>query len=196
MYIANRKKKSPYSLFLIIILLVGCSIITPKKDKTSMLYENIRRLENIQMEGVAEIKYNNLALRKEIFVTKKSNKLSAILIDGGILGMQATPFASLEIAEKTTFSFAGKKESSPFSFSQLQNLTSTQFIEKYKSEIISKQYIQIGDYHLTWNDDMQLIKISGENIEVRISYNISGDLDEININLNNEIEANILIDKV
>ncbi len=196
MFMADRLKFPQNSLLLIIILFVGCSIIPPKKDKISLLYENIRKLENLSFEGVAEIKYQNLVLRKEIFVTRNSKKLSAILIDGGIFGMQAAPFASLEIAEKTTFIFAGKKEESPFSFSQLQNLTSKQSIDKFKDEIISKQKIEFKEFQLTWNDNMQLIEISEDNLKIKISYNLSGDLEKINIILNNEIEANILIDKV
>jgi len=184
------------SLLAIFALFAGCALVPSTKSQVVLLEENISKFNNFEMSGVISINYQQFVIRKQIHINKDASSFSAIIVEGGIFGMQAEPFFSLEITDIGKWSFAGEIHKSPISIQVLNSYTDLTFIRKHQKEILKDRKLILKDTTITWNELMQISSISKEDFRGEIVYDLNGNIDKINIFRAGELASEILIDEV
>lgn len=188
--------KHSLNFALILLLIAGCSLIPSPDERAELLQQNISKYQNFQLSGIAEINYNNFRIRQNLVVTNSPQKFSALLVEGGIFGMQAAPLASLQIGSKTELKIMGKEEKLPFSSSDFKQIFSSDLLKKQSSTICSELKLSLNGLDLFWNESMQIEQIRGEKFRVELGYDYQQELANIKFWYERELVLDVTVDEI
>ncbi|MFO7896919.1 MAG: hypothetical protein R6U84_08305 [Candidatus Cloacimonadales bacterium] len=189
-------KKLIISSCLILLVLAGCSLFPPPRQRAELLRENINKYQNFTLSGIAEINYKNFTFRKNLQLKNTPEKFSASLVEGGVFGMKAAPLASLEIGQEVEFQFMGKTQAVPLTSSDLQQIFSPDLLDKYSSTICSELQLSLDNLEIFWNEAMQIEEIVTPKFRVRLEYDLNQDLQYIKLWQQQDLVLKVSVDEI
>jgi len=181
---------------------MGCSLLSRPYISEKLLYKTLQNWQEFQFEGIIEVNYNNLALRKNIMIRKNLASFRIDIFDTGIMGLNPKPYFSMYMdsvvvvrppfsEDVLTSSEAGLKD-----FELASCLFELNKLETYKSTIIHSQKIDLSNLKIYFSDKMQIYKIELGSSPYIINFSYYEALDEIFVLQDKKEIANIKIDKI
>lgn len=200
------------ALFLLIILMLFLGACVNNRIKGTpdpaarkeQLRQEMLKWENFDAEGVAQISYMGLSLRKMFVFGKTSDELRFDIIDGGILGVGPSPLISvylgdyfslqsdllpqLNLAAKAALNFKP-------SMGPLRDING--LVDAFADSIIINNRLNLEGIQLTFSPQLRLQKIYEEEskAEINISYTPKGEPDIITLRMKSA-EVELMIDKI
>lgn len=197
----------------LILLLVAVLVLTAcaggkkplsREAKKSLLRSELSRWSNFQAQGVAQISYKGLALRKNFVFGKTPEEMRFDLVDGGIFGSAAAPLISFYLGEYLSInsdfqprlailasSMVGKK----FNMQDVHGILNLS--DSYVDEIIDTGKVSRSSYEVSFTPKMQLesVKDSANKLSAVFTYTKKGEPDTIVFKLKSA-SIELLFDKV
>ena len=185
-------KRTLWILLLIAILvLTGCAAgkkPMSREAKKALLKAELSRWANLQAEGITQISYKGLALRKNFVFSKTAEELRFDVIDGGIFGSSSAPLISLYLGEYLSVDssfqpqlavMAAATMGKKVSMGKVQSLLS--LADAYVDEIIDTGKISRQDLEINFTPKMQLesVKEAQNNLSASFTYTKKGEPDTI-----------------
>lgn len=180
-----------FVLTLALLLIFSACTHTKKPSsleaKKTLLKAELSRWENFKAEGITQMNYLGLGLRKSFVLSKTADELRFDVVDGGIFG-SAGPLISLyfgdyfsvrsdfqpQLAIMAASMVDGKIDVA--AFKDIHNLA-----ELYMDEIIHTGKVQKDGWEISFSPQMQLQSITNakDQISTTFSYTKKGDPDII-----------------
>lgn len=187
-----------YLLILLVavaLLLTSCSTNSKPSSrelKKILLKAELDRWENFKAEGIANMSYLGLTLRKNFVLSKTADELRFDVIDGGIFGSAAKPLISVYLGEYLSINsdfqpqlaiMAASMMDKEFHMGQLHTLLA--LAESYADEIIDEAKIEKESLQILFSPQMQLqsVKETKNNLSAAFSYTKKGEPDSILIKI-------------
>ena len=178
-------------LLILALVLTGCAggkKPMSREAKKALLKAELNRWANLQAEGITQISYKGLALRKNFVFSKTPEELRFDVIDGGIFGSGAAPLISLYLGEYLSISsdfqpqlavMAASMMNKQFSMGTVKSLLS--LADGFTDEIIDTGKISRSGFEVNFTPKMQLesLKESKNNLSANFSYTKKGEPDSI-----------------
>lgn len=199
--------KQQLRIFLVIIILLCVSNVwANKSDKAIKTLQNeLLRLQEFRAEGIVQVNYKQIALRKNFVFSKNKEELRFDVIEGGIFGMQAEPLITI---------YAGKYLAlrSPY-LQQIQDLKIDRMIKNspvqlfneldslfvhYQDDIIHSYKFESDGACFVFNKRYQLarIEVPKGSFQVSFTYTRNKLLDSIILRQDGKELMNLMIDKI
>ncbi len=192
----QNKIKFLLNLVLLLVILTGCATLPKPVNKRDLLLKNTNKWSNFSLEGIANINYKQLTFRKMILIKKNNDSFLANIIDSGVMGMNPTPFASIKIDSSLTVSMMGNSQKIPISSQLISSYFNSDFVMKHQNEIIKNLEYQTEQVSIYWNEEMQVIRISSQDILAKMNYDFKGDLAKLDIYYQEELVLEIIVDEI
>lgn len=190
---------------LLALLFLGACAANRTQDQRALLRAELLKWENFTSEGVAQVSYNGLALRKMFVLSKTRDEARLDVLDGGALGINPEPLVSAYLGDY----FSLKAPIAP----QLELLAQNSFdpgislqllsnpdslLQRYAEEIISTKKLALDSVELTFNPSLQLMQISTRDAktQVDISYTKKGDPDKVLVQVSKNTSLELLVDEI
>jgi hypothetical protein len=194
-------------LLAVILVLTGCAggkKPMSREAKKALLKSELNRWANLRAEGITQISYKGLALRKNFVFNKTPEELRFDVIDGGIFGSAAAPLISLYLGEYFSINsdfqpqlalMAASMMNKKFSMGMVNSLLD--IAEGYTDEIIDTGKISRQDFEVNFTPKMQLesVKDSKNNLSASFTYTKKGEPDSIILKFKSA-SLEMLFDKV
>ena len=194
-------------LLIAVLLITGCAggkKPLSREAKKSLLKAELNRWANLQAEGITQISYKGLALRKNFVFSKTPQEMRFDVIEGGIFGAAAAPLISLYLGEylsvKSDFQprlalMAAAMMGRQFSMGNVQSLLD--LADTYVDEIIDTGKISRENLEINFTPKMQLesVKESKYDLSANFTYTKKGEPDTIILKIKSA-SLELLFDKV
>ncbi len=191
-------------VILAILSLTACSRNRLSAD-ASRLREELARWESFRSEGIVRANYMGLELRKYYLAQKNGNQMRLDVLDGGILGAGAAPLVSVYVGDY----FALESPMMP----QLELLATSgmlpdnpgdmlgsldSLITLYEDEIIRNKVVVHDSVQVSFSPRLQVqeVKDLRSAMQMSISYDSSGEPDQIDLRLDRGIALSLLVDRM
>lgn len=191
-------------VILAILSLTACSRNRLSADATR-LREELARWESFRSEGIVRANYMGLELRKYYLAQKNGNQMRLDVLDGGILGAGAAPLVSVYVGDY----FALESPMMP----QLELLATSgmlpdnpgdmlgsldSLITLYEDEIIRNKVVVHDSVQVSFSPRLQVqeVKDLRSAMQMSISYDSSGEPDQIDLRLDRGIALSLLVDRM
>lgn len=190
---------------LLALLLLGACAANRTQDQRALLRAELLKWENFTAEGVAQVNYNGLSLRKMFVLNKTATEARLDILDGGALGINPEPLVSAYLGDY----FSLKSPIAP----QLELLAQTSFdpgislqllsnpdslLQRYAEDIISTKKLALDNVELAFNPSLQLVQISTRDAktQVNITYTKKGDPDKVSVQVSKNTSLELLVDDI
>ncbi|MGI6198067.1 MAG: hypothetical protein ACOYIS_02925 [Candidatus Cloacimonadaceae bacterium] len=194
-------------LLAVVLILTGCAggkKPLSREAKKSLLRSELNRWSNFQAQGIAEISYKGLALRKNFVVGKTPEELRFDVLDGGIFGSAATPLISLYLGDYFSINsdfqprlalMAAAMMGKKFDMGDVQGLFS--LADSYVDEIVDTGKISRESLEINFTPKMQLdsVKDAKNKLSAVFTYTKKGEPDAIVFKIKSA-SIELLFDKV
>lgn len=198
----------PLCLILVTLLLSSCArdkiMQLPLESRKEILRTEMLKWENLEGEGVANLNYMGLTLRRMFVFSKTSDELRFDVIDGGVFGAGAAPLISVYMGEYVSLR-------SDY-FPQLQMMARTALdprvsiapirdinalVETYADSILATGQITLEGVQISFDSQLRLQRIYDPRSkgEALFSYTSKGHPDKLNFRMNNA-GAELFFDRV
>jgi len=193
-------------LFVILALLSlgACSRNRLSADATR-LREEMARWESFRSEGIVRANYMGLELRKYYLAQKNGAEMRLDVLDGGIMGAGAAPLISVYAGEYFALE-------SPF-MPQLELLNAGNLFPRdtgamlgsldslvtlYEDEIIRNKVVVHDSVRVSFSPRLQVqeVKDLRSGLQMNITYDSSGEPDQIDIRLERGMALSLLVDRM
>ncbi|MEF3694372.1 MAG: hypothetical protein V3576_03395 [Candidatus Cloacimonadota bacterium] len=196
-------------LLLLLVILAILSLSACSRNRlsadASRLREELARWESFRSEGIVRANYMGLELRKYYLAQKNGNQMRLDVLDGGILGAGAAPLVSVYVGEY----FALESPMMP----QLELLATSgmlpdnpgdmlgsldSLITLYEDEIIRNKVVVHDSVQVSFSPRLQVqeVKDLRSAMQMSISYDSSGEPDQIDLRLDRGIALSLLVDRM
>lgn len=201
------KRKILFGLGLIALILIGaCAkdrVISPQA-KMGLLRTQTLKWENFPAEGIAEMKYMGISLRKMFVLNKTKEGLRIDIIDGGILGMGASPLISVYLGEYFSLQsdfqpqlalMASSMINPDLSLGPLSDLNA--LVDAFGESIVETGKLQKDGAEIVFTPQYQLQSIvdGKSKAQINVSYTSKGQPDIISFTMK-DASVDLLCDKV
>lgn len=191
-------------LALTIIILAGCAANKPIDHKARLRAEMLR-WENFSSEGVVQVSYMGISLRKMFVLSKTRDELRFDVIDGGAMAMQSKPMLSAYMGEYISIQ-------SPFA-PQLEKLSGAvikqnplgffasldSLINVYSDEIVTNRKVNAGSgIEILFDQNLRVSQVSDTESKsgVQITYLANGNPDKVLIKMDAKTSMELLFDRI
>ena len=196
-------------LLILLVILAILSLSACSRNRLSAdslrLREELSRWENFRSEGIVRANYMGLELRKYYLAQKNGNQMRLDVLDGGILGAGAAPLVSVYVGEYFALEspmmpqlelLAGRGMLPDNPGEMLASLDS--LITLYEDEIIRNKVVVHDSVQVSFNSRLQVqeVKDLRSGMQMSISYDSSGEPDQIDLRLDRGIALSLLVDRM
>ncbi|MDP2173096.1 MAG: hypothetical protein Q8M98_11140 [Candidatus Cloacimonadaceae bacterium] len=191
------------SLILAALLFSACAANKPANDKERLRSEMLK-WENFSSDGIVQVSYMGLSLRKMFVLNKSKSEVRFDVIDGGAMAMQSKPLLSAYMGEYISIQ-------SPFA-PQLEKLSGSlnkqnpqgffasldSLINVYGDEIILHKKLSAGGVEIVFDKDLRIGQVNAPESKsgITISYLSNGNPDKVFINLDAKTSIELLFDRI
>jgi hypothetical protein len=193
-----------------LILLTITAIITacagPKNiSEEQKLRLELKKWESFDSQGVVELSYKGLAIRKMFIASKNGNELRFDIIDGGLMGSKAEPLMSVYVADYVSIRspFIPMLESLDISQAiPMESLTLSTNVDSlvthYAQKIIKDKKIELNGVVISFSKNYLLDTVldSKSNTKIKALYTGNSKLSELYITSNDDISIRLSFDKI
>jgi hypothetical protein len=197
-------KRTYVSLIVIVLLLASCA--GPKViSEEQKLKNELTKWESFDSEGVIEISYLGLAMRKMFSLSKNRDQMRFDIIDGGVMGAGAQPLMSFYLGDYISFKspYLPMLElldvSSMIPLDGMAIFSNTDsLVASYGQQIIKNKQLEIAGINLIFKPDYKLDKLFDPRtkMELRPLYSSSGKLSELNLRGADNLSLKLSFDKL
>ncbi|MCK9309528.1 MAG: hypothetical protein M0P99_04580 [Candidatus Cloacimonetes bacterium] len=195
-----------FFLCLILLFLVLSACAAPKADQEqNKLRNELKKWESFDSQGIIEISYMGLSLRKMFVASKNHAQFRLDVIDGGIMGAAAQPLISFYTNDYIAFA-------SPF-MPMLEQLNSNDLIPTqslslftdtdslmvlYGEEIIRTKKLEVDSLQISFLPDYRLDKVFDPQslAKMKVSYGNNKQLSELEMNAAGNMAIKLIFDKI
>ena len=174
---------------LAVVILLLCACAGPRQvSKDAMLRAELAKWESFDSQGVVEISYMGLALRKMFVAKKNHGELRIDILDGGVMGAGAAPLLSFYSGEYVAFKSPFLPLLEAFDLSGMLpteglNLFSSadELFNAYGKQIINDQYLEVKGVRITFSKKFQLTEVFDPQSSSRLvaEYATNGKLQDL-----------------
>jgi hypothetical protein len=162
-------------IILILILLAGCSTLKEMsyQDKENLVRHNLAYLNNFKGEGVLEVSFKGLSLKKEFLIIKNHNSLRLDVLDSGIFSLIPSPFASLYVKDSAIITNYNKGLFPDMVFDKIplqELLDFSKLPQGIIDEIIKNKAFTIAIIQFEFDDFYRLSKIKVNQESLNLIY--------------------------
>ena len=198
-------KKALIAVLIITAIIISACAAPKGKSEEEKLRQQLKKWENFDSQGIAEVSYKGLAIRKMFNAAKRGSEIRFDLIDGGLLGSAAEPLLTIYISnyvavkspflpmlELSDFSSAIPEESLSLS------ANADSLVSVYGERIIKDKKLQLKGVTINFNKDYLLDNVSDSlsATELKALYSSKGDLSELLIKSQDNISLRLSFDKI
>jgi hypothetical protein len=198
------KHSFPILLLVLLILLSSCA--APNKQiKQDKLRKELKKWESFDSQGIVEISYMGLSLRKMFVASKNHQQMRIDIIDGGIMGAGAVPLISFYSGDYIALK-------SPY-MPMLEMLNPTDLIPsqsldlfgnadslffKYGETIISTKKLEIDSVLISFLPDYRLDKVYDPRTqsELQASYSSNKTLAALEMKAIDNMKVKLIFDQI
>ncbi|MDD2228893.1 MAG: hypothetical protein PHY48_05745 [Candidatus Cloacimonetes bacterium] len=195
-----------FSLCLILLSLILSACAAPKAEQEqSKLRSELKKWESFDSQGIVEISYMGLSLRKMFVASKNHEQLRLDIIDGGIMGAGAQPLISFYTGDYIALS-------SPF-MPILEQLNPTDLIPSqslllfantdslfslYGEEIMRSKKLEVDSLRISFLSDYRLDKVYDPKSlsEMKVSYGSNKKLAELEMTAAGNMSVKLIFDEI
>lgn len=198
-----------YKIFFILIIgfiFSSCAMqsMFSQPNKAKLLYQELKRWQEFQMEGIAELQYKEFSIRKSFVFSKNKEAMRFDVLDSGLFGLSGGTLSVYSDQSDTLRAIMMNQEiniEKPQSMNELFRFMNTFELSDADSllkEVNARNEFTKDKIRFVFNNQMRLTQISAEDLTLRvdISYTFSNEIDEISIYLSNLKICNLRIDKI
>jgi|GEM_PF-253034 len=184
-------KTRPYLIILLAVILFVSACAGPGKlSRQDRLRSELQKWESFDSQGVVEVSYLGLALRKMFSLSKNHAQLRFDIIEGGVMGAGAQPLLSFYLGDYVAFK-------SPYipmlellnisDYLPLESLSlfshTDSLVARYGDEIIDQKKLTTDGVTIYFTSDYKLDKVidPATKMELSATYGSGGKLSEINL---------------
>ncbi len=198
-------KKALIAVLIITAIIISACAAPKGKSEEEKLRQQLKKWENFDSQGIAEVSYKGLAIRKMFSAAKRGREIRFDIIDGGLLGSAAEPLLTIYIGnyvavkspflpmlELLDFSSAIPEESLSLS------ANADSLVSVYGERIIKDKKLQLKGVTINFNKDYLLDNVSDSlsATELKALYSSKGDLSELLIKSQDNISLRLSFDKI
>ena len=202
------KRSLPILLVLIALLLSSCAKDKLKplsiEARKELLRAEMLKWENLQGEGVANLNYMGLTLRRMFVFAKTKDEMRFDVIDGGVLGAGASPLISLYMGEYVSLrsdyfpqlEMMAKTALDPrLSMAPIRDINA--LVEAHADSILATGKLVYEGVEIGFDPQFRLQRVYDprSQSEALFTYNSKGQPDKLSFSLNNA-SAELLFDRV
>ncbi len=214
-YFKHSKVKVVLSLIIVIGLLSGCSTFRRvDSDKMELLTNHLSMWRGFRLDGIIEITYRQLRLRKNVSITMDNDSFQLAVFDTGFFGLRPQPFLQLSISDKLSLE-------APQNIMNLipQNKITVDDIDinllhkglavlqKNSSKIVDHGHFHDKDLRVQFDESMQITGITvlinntvaqetSENLSLLIDYRAYNQPEKMQFFRDNELLFTITVDRI
>lgn len=187
-----------------LILLSACAGPKGVSEEARLLKE-LKKWESFDSQGVVEVSYMGLALRKMFSISKNRGQLRFDILEGGVMGAGAQPLMSFYLGDYVSFK-------SPYipmlelldvsDYLPLESLalfsSADSLASRYGTQIIKAKQLEIDGVNLSFSPDYKLDKVFDPQtkMELKTLYNSSGKLSELSLKGTDNLSLKFSFDKL
>ncbi len=187
-----------------LLLLSACAGPRGASAETKLRNE-LQKWESFDSQGVIEVSYMGLALRKMFSLSKNQGQLRFDILEGGVMGAGAQPLMSFYLGDYVSFK-------SPYlPMLELLNVTdylpleslalfssADSLVTRYGAKIIKTKLLEIDGVNINFSPDYKLDKVFDPKtkLELKPLYNSSGKLSELSLRGTDNLSLKFSFDKL
>lgn len=187
-----------------LILLSACAGPRAESEEAK-LQQELKKWESFDSQGVIEVSYMGLAMRKMFSLSKNQGQMRFDILEGGILGAGAQPLMSFYLGDYISFK-------SPYiPMLELLNVTDCLPVEslalfssadsltaRYGAQIIKAKKLDINGVNISFSPEYKLDKVFDPKtkMELKPLYNSSGKLSELSLKGTDNLSMKFSFDKL
>ena len=194
----------------LVLLTITAIIITacagPKGiSENEKLRLELKKWESFDSQGVVELSYKGLAIRKMFIASKNGNELRFDIIDGGLIGSKAEPLLSVYVADYVSLKSPFIPMLEYLDISQtipMESLTLSanvdSLISLYEQKIIKDKKLELNGVVISFSKDYLLDSLldTQSNTKIKALYSSNGKLTELIITSIDDIGIRMSFDKI
>jgi len=198
------QKLTLLSLIAILVLLAACA--GPKAiSEEQKLKNELTKWESFDSDGVIEMSYLGLAMRKMFSLSKNRDQMRFDIIDGGVMGAGAQPLMSFYLGDYISFKSPYLPMLELLDVSSMVPLdgmavfsNTDSLVARYGQQIIKNKQLEIAGISLVFKPDYKLDKVFDprSKMELKPLYNSSGKLSELNLKGPDNLSLKLSFDKL
>ena len=198
-------KKALIAVLIITAIIISACAAPKGKSEEEKLRQQLKKWESFDSQGIAEVSYKSLAIRKMFSAAKIGSQLRFDLFDGGLLGSAGEPLLTMYlgdyVAVKSPFipmlELMDFTQAAPLQSLKLSANTDS-LIALYGERIIKNKKLELNGVTINFNEDYLLDSISEKENQTRIQalYNSRGDLSELVVTSIDNIALRMSFDKI
>lgn len=181
--------KNIYTVVLLSALLLLSACAGPRKpSQREILRQELLKWESFDSQGIVEISYMGLSLRKMFSAAKNGGELRLDVFDGGIMGAGAAPLLSFYsgdyVAIKSPY-LPMAEFFDPYSLIPVQSLnvfsSADSLLARYGDEIVKNKELLTNEVQINFSPTYRLerIYVPASKSELQASYSKRGNLQQI-----------------
>lgn len=157
-------------------------------SQEAMLRSELAKWESFDSQGVVEISYMGLAMRKMFALGKNHNEMRLDIFDGGVLGAGAAPMLSFYSGDYVAFKSPFLPMLEAFDLSGMIPAdglklfsSADELMARYGKEIIQDKAVKVEGVEIKFNKKYQLTEVLDPNTNVRLEakYATNGQLQDV-----------------
>lgn len=173
------KKLLRFSLLFFLLLLCACLQLGKRSpaEKEDLLKTELWKWHTFRATGIIEVNYRQYSFRKDFLLLKENDRIRFDIMDGGIFGLQPSPFLSVYLDSCLIVKTSGQSaqimdiKQLETEFPYLDYLRSLSILWDKREELIRNQQVIMNDLTFTCNTEMQIINISSlRGFQILFSY--------------------------
>ncbi|HPL51576.1 MAG TPA: hypothetical protein PLW08_02870 [Candidatus Cloacimonas acidaminovorans] len=198
-------KKALISVLIISAIIISACAGPKDKSEEEKLRQQLKKWESFDSEGIAEVSYKSLAIRKMFSAAKNGSELRFDLFDGGLLGSAGEPLLTMYlgdyVAVKSPFipmlELLDLTPSAPLQSLKL-SANADSLVAFYGERIIRDKKLELNGVTINFNKDYLLDSVwEQENkTQMKALYNSKGDLSELVVTSIDNISLRMSFDKI
>ncbi len=197
-------KKALISVLIISAIIISACAGPKDKSEEEKLRQQLKKWESFDSEGIAEVSYKSLAIRKMFSAAKNGSELRFDLFDGGLLGSAGEPLLTMYlrdyVALKSPFipmlELLDLTPSAPLQSLKL-SANADSLVALYGERIIRDKKLELNGVTINFNKDYLLATFRRKKTRPGFKlYTIAGDLSELVVTSIDNIAARMSFDKI
>ena len=188
----------------ILLILYACAAPNSRKAESNLLTE-LKKWESFDSQGIAEVSYKGLSLRKMFSAAKNHGSFRLDVFDGGIMGVMPEPLISFYAGEYVTMRstlFPMLEQMNPAMLVPTEGLAffgdSDSLFAKHGAEIIETRTLSLGDMQISFLGDFRVDMIYDLNSdsEIQAKYNTNKSLSELVFRGADALQVKLIFDEI
>ncbi|MBN1948284.1 MAG: hypothetical protein JW784_00940 [Candidatus Cloacimonetes bacterium] len=170
-------------------------------EKEELLRTELGKWQKFRATGIIEVNYHQYSFRKDFLLQKEDDRIRIDIMDGGIFGLQPSPFLSVYLDSCLIVKTSGQPaqimdiKQLELELPYLHYLRSLSVLWEERDEFIRYQKVVKDDLTFTCNSEMQIINISSLR-GFQVSFNYRQEISEIILAENKKTLATLKFDQI